>query len=273
MATLRRNWPFFMILAVVCLLAVPLLIPHLLQQATVAQQVPPETPVVYEPLAPVDHDRLRDLRAELGLDQDALLALHLTGQQAEQLLAGLRHWYEQNKTELRAHDEAVGAQRQALRRIDQALRTGRAPASGTAHRQAGQTLASAQSGRQAFVEGAVTAVAAGLSQEQRTLLAVLRANRGEALPFRMIAMTDAQKRELKIARRHYQRQLAAAEDEAARQAAGAAWTARVESLLDSNQRERMTGLDQYAGAASERIVTALQQVFPEPETIVVQPQG
>jgi hypothetical protein len=275
MATLRRNWRAFTLLVFIGLLGVPILIPRFFSQhPTAAEEPAPEGTTSYTALAPVDQDALRNLRMEVGLDPDALIALNVTAEQAEQVLAALRSWYETHQAQLHTLDVAVTDKEVGLYRVDKMMRTGPAlPDAQTARARAVQELAAARNQRTAFIQAAATAATAGLSTEQQALLVTLQANRGQPLPYRLIVMTAEQKQAFQTARRHYERQVAQARDADTLQTLASAWNTRLAGILDTNQQERITSLAQYGEQASELVLAAQQKVLPQPEVGSVNPEG
>jgi hypothetical protein len=266
-AIVRRNWPAVLVMACAVLLALSLVMPHVFQRATVAQVTDTQTKSpTYTVQSPEDYDGLRNLRYELGLDNDALSALNPTADTAEQVLAALRNWYEQNQSALHAQNLAVGQKTAALQSLERQIRIGpRDEAVLAARPKAVQELEAARAQRQKFLEGGVAAVRAGLSADNQTALATLRANQGEALPYRLLALTAAQKTALQNARREHELGSTAAADAQSRQTSDRTWNQQLATILSAAQQQTLASYTQYASAAAERVLAAQQKVTPAPE--------
>lgn len=261
-AIVRRNWPAVLILACAGVLVLSLALPHAFQPSSVVQATEPSAERTFMPLAAEDYGALRNLRDELGLDNDALIALNLTPEATEQILAAMRGWYEQNKATLQAHDVTVGQKALALRKIEAKIRMGPRDEAVLASRPpAVQEVNAARSARQAFLEGLVTAVGAQLTSKQAAAVATLRANRNEPMPYRQLALTDQQKTALRTARRRYAGRSATAQDAQSRESAIAAWNEQLATILTSTQQRTLAAFAEYAPAAAERVLAAEHKVL------------
>lgn len=121
----------------------------------------------YKPLDDVTYSAIQRLRANSGLDADALALANLTSGQAEVLLASLRSWHEAHFVELTALEENRGNARAALRTgLLQAARGVEAASSADLQ----VALGTADAAYSALVESCRTAVIGSLSEAQITVL-------------------------------------------------------------------------------------------------------
>ncbi|MEW6253108.1 MAG: hypothetical protein AB1716_20920 [Planctomycetota bacterium] len=214
----------------------------------------------YEPLTPVAAARVADLRVSAGLDDDALAAADLSAEQLDSVLPALRSWYEGHEQAWNAAVSAVADQQALIRRLESAIANGRDERQALAA--ARQTLAQREAELETLVQDLHTSCLGALSAEQRALVVHMRTRRDQPMPFRLLALTAEQDQARARISSDYHQRLALARD---RQTAGALTRTYEQQLADAlgpTALQKLAALAEYRGAASLRVVYALNQVFP-----------
>lgn len=253
MAVIRRSPGLFGGLGVLVIVLVFgwLLWPH--PQASSAEQG-------YLALDAVTAGRIEVLRADAGLDDDALAALDLTPAQLESALAALRSGYEANSSTWIARWSALADQRARVRLLESAINRGQDESSALAA--ARQGLAQLEAEYQSAVAGLRTTALASASEPQQLLAQRMAAQRAVPMPLRVLELSAGQQTELSAASCRYHQRLALARTSEARALIESEYHQQLESILGTPAMQTLTGLGERLGPASERVVAALRTVLP-----------
>ena len=217
----------------------------------------------YAPTDRAERQAVRGLLDELGLDRDALIALNLSGPQAESILATARTWRGDNAATRQTLRGAITAKVGEIRGIRRAIRMGPAQAGREeALNTALQELADARAAYKTACQPLEENVNALLSVSQRAAWTAIRKGCGQSMPLRMLDLTPDQRRTLSRAERHYKWRHAAAGTGPERQAAIAARHTAWEQTLTQGQQQMIDAYHGYLETASENVSEALGTVFP-----------
>jgi hypothetical protein len=259
MAYLRRHWRSWS-LVVVLAAAITLAVWHGLDRAT-AQADP-----VYDPIAATDREAIRDTLAAIDLDVEALTALNLSSRQAETILATARTWQTQQDQTLARLRAAAHERAGTLRRLQMTIETGPAdPERDEALAQARTNLRTARTAYHDARNSLRSAITEELSQSQVTMWQVVSQRQGQPMPWRAIALTNAQREALDGAWDHYRWTQAAAENSDARDAAIAAWETAVTQILTQDQGTVLAAYYEGFEQASLNVSNAYDTVLPPAE--------
>ena len=217
----------------------------------------------YEALTELQNTGVKRVLKEISLDRDALIALNLSSNSAESVLAAVRTWSMSNAQTMATLKAAVDEHVVAVYRAEKVVAYG--PASDTND----ATLASAREDlveakaayRNAFAS-LKTSVSNLLTEGQRATWTAIQSGHGQTMPIRMLDLNDDQRMAIGKAWRRYQLQHAAATDDAGRSAAIEAWDTARNSILTTEQKNAMTAYYGYYASASQAIAGSLAVVFP-----------
>lgn len=234
---------------------------------SLAQESPPAT--TYEPLDAVSASRVSRFRADLGLDDDALVGLNLSATQIEQALDQCRTAAVTLHAEIHALRVVIGGKESALRNARRRIRIGPRDDALIASLPAlQQDIATAKAAYQTYLDTIRTQVAAAFTATQAARWPVFRANAGERMPERMLSLSDGDRQALHRARRHYRLRLAQAADAGTREAAKTTYDTERSTILGTNNLQIIADYATNAPAASERVVEQVQKVLAvEDETV------
>ncbi len=226
-----------------------------------AQDPPP--PEEYADLDPIEASRIAGLRNDLGLDDDALVGLNLTADQAEDVLALVREEALDEHETIHARKVAIAEKEGALRAARRKIRIGPRDETLIASIPTLKAdIATAEAQYETLLAGVRTRMNSLLSETQQSTWAALRANTGMRMPDRLLSLSDEERRELKRARRHYRRRLAQASDATERAAAKSTYESDRDDVLDATDDQVLAAYHTSAGDASERVVFAVDTVLP-----------
>jgi len=217
-----------------------------------------------QPVNEATFDRIGQLRAKLGVDDEALVAMNVSQQQALDILTACRQWCETNSATCRQRElEVVHAQR-ALRETQRRIRVGpRDQEVIQSLRQRQADLDRARSSYDAYLGDSLgAAIDRLLTAEQRALRPVLAANPDERMPYRAMTLTDEQSRALKTAYRRYRHAIRKAAGAEARQQARQRLDASLERILTYEQQTFAQSWRENTASASARVQEAVHEALP-----------
>lgn len=257
MKTLRKNWKLSV---VTCALVVFAGAWWWMGSTATAQGV--EEPH-YADVTETQRQQLFDVLAQIDLDLSAMAALNLTEQQAEDVLAAARNWWEQNEDDLGALANTVGVKRAALDDLQKSRRMGgQEAASPEDVNTARGELATACAAYDAGFRSLETALNAELSDTQESTWRVIQHGWGRQLPMRMLDLTSDQRHDYARAMRIYRLQMAAASNASERNAAQSAFDASVAEILTQDNQTLITTYESYIAESSQAVQSAIQTVLP-----------
>jgi len=217
----------------------------------------------YDPVSGTLRAAIVQVLEELDLDRAALAALNVNATQAEQLVADVRAWVEDNRATLAAADQEIAARVPAVRTLEQAMRTGPAEDGHEAALAAARrALSAARGDRRTALDAVQTLVAQRLSVSQRDNWAAIQSGYGSRMPIRMLALTGTQRHDYGQARRWFRLQLAGAQTEQERETAQAAWEEARGDILTDENLEMIATWEQYVSDSSEAVAEAFDTVLP-----------
>ena len=222
----------------------------------------PQSPPVYEPLPPIQHDAIMNLLADLSLDRDALVALNLSSFQAQSVVSAVRSWYVTNQASLASLNDAIQQKRAAVYEHEKAIAMGPAdPTNEPRLALARKDLSDAQTAYKAAQALLETTVNALLSDSQRATWAAIRVGHGHTMPIRLLNLTDEQRLAVSDARQRYERQHAAASNDSERSAAVTTWQNALDSILTVDQKNVVQAYYRSFAGSSAAVVDALDNVL------------
>lgn len=222
-----------------------------------------QDPPGYEPVDAVQHDAVLALLDDVALDRDALIALNVSANQAEALVAAARSWQETNATAVAEVQAAIDEGRTALRQARLAIAMGPyLEANDAALAAALQQQASAEAAYATLLGGLKTTLAADCSESQQAAWSAIENGLGSSMPIRMLALSDQQRLDLSGARRRYRLQYASAGTTAQRSQAVAAWAQAQGQILTQDQQTIMDSHNSYYADSSAAVALALDAVLP-----------
>ncbi len=217
----------------------------------------------YEPLDVVQRDAVLALFDDVALDRDALIALNVSANQAEILVAAARSWQETNATAVAEDQAAIDEARTAVRQVRLAIAMGPYDeANDAALAVARQQLATAEAAYATLLGGLKTSLAADCSESQDAAWSAIEDGLGSSMPIRMLALSDQQRLDLSGARRRYRLQYASAGTAAQRSQAAAAWEQALGQILTQDQQTIMDSHNSYYADSSAAVALALETVLP-----------
>lgn len=214
----------------------------------------------YTPLDEAAAGHIEFLRRENGLDNDVLASLNLDAEELETLLAAVRDWYETNSAQFVTRYAALADKHALIRNYRSQIGMGVDCSSELATAQ--QELAQLETSYETLVAGLRRAALAELSNSQQALAEHMRSRRDVPMPFRVLDLNAAQDDGWQRARRHYLQQLCATRDANARATFSSAYDQELATALGTQNLQNLGSLSGYLGAASVRVVTAVQTVLP-----------
>jgi hypothetical protein len=212
------------------------------------------------PVSAVDAANVLTLRSGAGFDDDVLACLNPTPQQLETALPALRSWYQTHGADGLAAYRAVADQQARIRLLEAAIANGHDQSAALLAAQ--RQLTQLQAVYDAALANLRTAAAATLSTSQQTLLDQMRVRPAMPMPFRILDLTVEQQNALARVNTDYQQRLALARDAQTRAALATLYAQQLADALGPNNLQLLAALTEYRGAAAERVVSALQAVFP-----------
>lgn len=228
--------------------------------APITHNVGQVNPPAVETVTAAECDALWGLLAAVDLDRDALVALNMNPTQAEDVLTALRDWYATARHDVAAGQATVAARLATVRQLERDVRAGRAENASLAS--ARQSLATAQTALNGELDGLRTAIAAELSDSQRSTWKVIRTGWGDAMPMRMVALTSDQKQAYGRALRQHRLAMTAATTADERAAAETAWQTAQAAILTQDNLQVMTAYNDYAAGAANALAQAIDIVMP-----------
>jgi hypothetical protein len=226
----------------------------------VAQAGPPPE---YAPVTDAQRDAMLAVLEDVSLDRDALVGLNVSAEQAVDLLAGTRQWFEANRSRLAALNATIGEKRVEVRRLEKAIRVGpREVGQDDDLASARQQLAAARRTYRQALGPLKSALAAEMSPTQRATWQVIERGWGRQMPIRMLALTSQQRHDYARALRRLRLQYAAADTAEARAAAQAAWEQALADILTDSDRQIIAAYEQYAPDAADAVANATNTVMP-----------
>ncbi len=217
----------------------------------------------YPPLGDVDAARIDQLRRDAGLDDDVLACCDLTDEQLETLLSATRSWFDTNDATLAAAVSDIADQRALIRFLRSEIANGRDETQRL--REAKAALAQAEAAHAALVSAVRTGVLGGLSPSQRTLADLMLAGGDLVMPYRILGLNDTQRDALSQTRSRYHQRLSVARSAQTRAGIHREYVSALQSAIGATNVQKLAALAAYRGAASQRVVAAVQLVLPRDE--------
>jgi hypothetical protein len=214
----------------------------------------------YPPVSAVDAANVLALRSGAGLDDDVLACINPTAQQLDTALPALRNWCDTHGADALTAQRAVADQQARIRLLEAAIANDHDQSAALLAAQ--QQLTQLQAAYDTALADLRTAAAATLSTSQQTLLDQMRVRPTTPMPFRILALTVEQQDALARVSTDYQQRLALARDPQTRAALATLYAQQLVDALGPNNLQLLAALTEYRGAAAERVVSALQNVFP-----------
>lgn len=214
----------------------------------------------YDPLDAVTAGQIRVLQHDAGLDDAALACLNLSAEPLEGILGGLRGDFVAHAPDWRAARRAVADQQARVRLLESALDNG--VGQSAALQTAREQLVQLQAAYQQRLITLRTSLTAALSANQQTLLAHLCEPAQGAMPYRVLELTAEQQQLLAGAQLRYHQRLALARDAQTQAALAAAFAREREAAIGATNLQTLEALHGYLGEAAQRVVFALNLVFP-----------
>lgn len=217
----------------------------------------------YDPISQGDHDAIVALLDYVSLDQDSLIALNVSGQQAEDLLAAARTWYQNNHATLATRQATIDTKLHALRELKREIALGPYdPSHAQGLALARQELATARAAFRTTVTPAQAGLGEEMSQSQLATWTAIQSGHGQRMPIRMLALSDDQRLALSRAQRSYEWRHAAATTAEERSAALSTWETALEDILTQDQETIVASYYSNYADASEAVTEAFGTVLP-----------
>lgn len=198
MAMVKRHWKLAVILVVflVGIGSAVVLLPASAQDVSTPGSGDDIAAAPVEDIAAVDYGRIQALRRELDLDNAALAAMGLGGEQAATILTDIKEWHAANRERLSAADADIAAARKELRVMMKRMNVGpRDEAVLNSIPRLRDALVSAQNARTVLCDSLAEAVTRTFSDPQNTAWTVIRQNEGVPIPYRYAPGLDVEQRE------------------------------------------------------------------------------
>jgi len=223
----------------------------------------PEPPESYDELSQAQRDAILGVMEDVALDRDALVALNLTGEQAEDLVAATRQWCSESATTLANLRATTAGRTSELRALRAAIRMGPAQAGqDEALATAIADLLAARAAYRTALGSLRTGVAADLSETQEAAWASVERGHSQRMPIRLLDLGSEQRLAISGACRAYRLAYAAATSDQDRQTARSTWAAARASILTEAQEDLVDAYLGYWVASSETVAEALDTVLP-----------
>lgn len=263
MAYLKRQWKP---LTVATVLLVALAGAWLYRSSASGAAAVPAKPLFvqsYSPPTDVERSQVETLLENLSLDRDALIALNLSDEQAEDVLDAVRTFNANTRETLDARLAALAAAREDLWALQKAVRNGTAGEDPQGQfADAVADVASAQAEYNGTLDSLRTTVNSELSQSQQAAWTSIQSGWGQSMPLRMLALDGEQRSDLAAAQARFEHALAQAENDEERSTAVTAWEEALEERLTQDQKTVCTSYIENYVAASQHVAAAFETVMP-----------
>jgi len=211
------------------------------------------------PLTSAQRAVLWELLANVNLDRDALVALNMTTEQAEDVLTALRNWHDESGGSV-ANDQIIcSARLAAVRQLEREVRAGTAEPQALAA--ARQALATAQADWERQLDGLRGALASELTGSQIATWRAIKIGWGQSLPMRMVALTADQKQSYGRAMRQFRLAMNSATSSEERDAAQSAWQAARSNILTQDNLQVIAAYNENAANAANALNQAIENIF------------
>lgn len=264
MAYLKRQWKP---LTIVTVLLVALAGAWLYRSSASGAAAVPAKPLFvqsYSPPTDVERSQVETLLENLSLDRDALVALNLSDEQAEDVLAAVRTFNTNTRETLDARLAALAATREDLWALQKALRNGTAGEDPQGQfTDAVADVAAARSVYNSTLDSLRTTIHSELSQSQQAAWTSIQSGWGPSMPLRMLTLDGEQRSDLAAAQARFEHALAEAEDDEERSAAVTAWDEALDGCLTQDQKTVCTSSIETYATASQHVTAAFETVLPE----------
>lgn len=218
----------------------------------------------HDPPTDLERSQVESLLESLSLDRDALVALNLSSQQGEDLLAAVRTFNASNRAALDTRLASLAEARSHLRSLERAIRNGTAGENPQGQwNDAVAAVVTAQNGYDAQLGTLRSSLSDRLSESQVTAWANLKSGWGGALPLRMLSLSAGQKGDLASASDRYEHTLAEATSDQDRAAAVSAWNSAVDGVLTQDQKTVCEAYVSQYVTASAAVAEAFAAVLPK----------
>lgn len=220
----------------------------------------PEPPVVA--LTQGHRSFVERVLAEVSLDRDALVALNPSSQSAESLLTTVRTWSLSNQSSLDNLIATVEEKTHALYQIEKAIGLGPFNESHAAQLSTARSeLSSAKASYRSAFGSLESSVNQALSNDQRTTWTAIKTGHGPQMPYRMLALEDAQRISFSDAQRRYKANRASASNQEELDAAVSEWSTALAEILTDNQESAITSYQANYTTASNNVTNAWNNVL------------
>jgi len=252
MKVLRRNW---MTLATVFSLV---LLASVWWRASSLHAVVAIAPD-YVPMSAVERDAVLKVLSDAALDTDALVALNLSTLQAESVLSTARTWQSNNAGTLTTHQATIDAAIADVRSQEKSIAAGPAQEGQDAALAAAVTsLVTAKADYSAALAPLQSSIAAVLSASQNITWTAIKTGHGQAMPLRMLALSDSQRIALEGQWQEFQCERTGSDAEAA----ATEWQADANEVLAVDQETVVTSYASTFAASSQVVSDAVALVLP-----------
>lgn len=212
-------------------------------------------------LDPVKASAIRDLRAAAGLDDDALAACNLTDAQLDDVLGGVRTWFDNNGTGWLQTVAESAEQRGLIQGAESAQSNGVDRASDRTR--ALNALYALQQTRAESLANLRSASLANLTDAHRALIESMQMHSNLALPYRALSLSNDQQTKLAAATRRLAQRSASAQSNDELSAIQGDFQSDRQDALGTDTMIVILNLQDYLPASSERVVNAVRRMLPE----------
>lgn len=266
MAYLKKQWKPFTIVTVLVLGSVGLWLYRGSASGAAVSAVPAIAlfQQSYPPPTDVERSQVDQLLADIDMDRESMIALNLSGEQAEDLLATVRTFNTDNRTTLDTRLASLAAARLSLRTLETSIRHGTAGQDPEGQKaQAIADVAAAKTSYDDTLASLRTSVNALLSQSQRSTWTNIQSGWDGGMPLQMLALDASQKTSVAAAKRRFDHALAEAQNDQERSNAASTWNTDVDGILTTDQETVCASYVSHYVEASQNVATAFATVMPK----------
>lgn len=213
----------------------------------------------YSPISPLAAAEIAQLRRDIALDDDALAAVNVTGQQAVNVIAAIRTWYEGHTAAFRAARSAV-ADQQALIRSYQSANTNGQDVIASLNAAKGD-LPTLQAAYDSLIAECRSSALANLDNGQQTLATLLQTRKAIPMPYRAVSLSSEQDQTLQRLKMEFHLRYGSTSDPDAQAAALSQYGQAVANTLGTENVNSINSINANIPNASQYVVNAIQNVL------------
>lgn len=256
MAQLKKHWAGTSLTVFVVLLSAVMWWKAAQTQKAFADPDPPVS------LNEVQRSFVERVLAEVSLDRDALVALNPSSQSAESLLTTVRTWSLSNQSSVNNLSATVEEKTHALYQIEKAIALGPFNESHASQLATARSeLASAKASYRSAFSSLESSVNQALSNDQRTTWTAIKTGHGQQMPYRILALEDAQRISFSDAQRRYRAKRASATNQEELDAAITEWSTALAEILTDNQESAINTYQANYTTAANNVTNAWNNVL------------